>query len=114
MSLTIDNVTSVENCNHPNDWYIYFNGGYVVFSPTQGPLRFWLNGELIELTTINDVVLFQKFIHLKKTNSDLNWQDMFVSQEQLINALKQVIEFNRRDQAVHVLKCLKLQQILTS
>lgn len=74
-SLQIDKITNIENCNHPNDHQIYFDGGCITFNPANGPLRFWYLGELVILVFSNDVyVLRDKLIKLHNPNEEFTWE----------------------------------------
>lgn len=74
-SLQIDKITNIENCNHPNDHQIYFDGGCITFNPANGPLRFWYCNELVILVTSNDIdVLRDKLVKLRNNNKEFSWE----------------------------------------
>lgn len=52
-SLTVDRITSVENLNHPDDYYFYFNNGYFVWNVQDDTLYIKEEGDdFIEQTVI--------------------------------------------------------------
>lgn len=65
-SMTIDEITHIENLNHPHDFYIYFTGGSITFNAANGPLRFWNDGELICLENEEDIHKLKERVFRKK------------------------------------------------
>ena len=75
-SLEINRITSIENMNHPNDFYIFFEGGRLTFNAANGPLRFWYPDgsaqELIQLESNEDVFqLRERLFQQNRKPSDL-------------------------------------------
>jgi len=74
-SLTINKITHIENLNYPGDHYIYFDGGHVIFSPTNGPLRFWYENRLVILVVHDDVwELNAKLIAMRNPEVSFTWE----------------------------------------
>lgn len=55
-SLTIDKIIKIENINHSDDHVIFFRGGSITFNPTEGPVSFWHQDDLIVLNNLHDLV----------------------------------------------------------
>lgn len=65
-------ISSIENINHRDDWYIYHPGGYIVFCEKQcSPLRFWYQGQCVELKTTEDV----KYLREVYASKSFCWVD---------------------------------------
>lgn len=59
-SLTINKITSVENLNHPQDFTINFEGGSITFNASNGPLKFWYDGDLVCIYDERDMQVFRE------------------------------------------------------
>jgi hypothetical protein len=63
MTFEFAKLLSVENINHPDDFYFYFQGGHVVWNASHDPsFRFWYNGELVVISTRHDARNFMSVV----------------------------------------------------
>lgn len=62
--IALDRIEAIENINHPDDYFIYFRGGQIVWNVLNGPITFSYRGESVTLTDQASVLaLKQKVQH---------------------------------------------------
>ena len=65
-TIYLENIRSVENINHRDDYYIYHDGGHIVFNVNQhNTLRFWYQGQVVELNTKEDAEYLKEVFRMK-------------------------------------------------
>lgn len=78
-SLTVDRITSVENLNHPKDYYFYFNEGYFVWNPTVDNdlfIRETLNNSFIPIHSEEDAIKLQRVLRGEVTVTNLDGDEV--------------------------------------